>query len=114
MEVPMDHKRVLRITSTLAAVGVIVDTIGVGAPFLGLAAVPFVAALLLLERSPRIAAAFAGLGGLVVGGTAALYQVHGGPGWTVDIFYVYLAGPLALVGLIAAVGVLSPRRFARG
>jgi hypothetical protein len=110
----MDRTRALRITSTLAAIGVVIDTVGVGAPMLGLAAVPFIAALLLLERSPRTAAAFAAIGGLIVGGTAVAYQLNGGPGWTVDIFYVYLAGPVALAGLVVAVGILSPRRLARG
>lgn len=111
----MDTVRILSRTTAVIALAVAVNAFGVGAPGLGLVAVPFVAAVLTLRRSPRVGAVIAILGCLLVAVTAALYLANGfGLQSGFDALYVFVAGPLALVGIAAAVGVLRPQRVLRG
>lgn len=110
----MEPVRTLSSITAAIAVAVAVDALGVGAPGLVLAAVPFVVALLTLRHSPRAGAVIAVVGCLVVVVTAALYlAADGGLQSGFDALYVYVAAPLALVGIVAAVGVFRAERALR-
>lgn len=112
----MEPIRTLSGIAAAVAVAVAVDAFGVGAPFLVVIAVPFVVALLLLRRLPRTGAAVAAVGCLLVAVTGAAYAISGRGALQsgFDALYVYVAAPLSLAGLAAAVGVLRTRRVARG
>ena len=111
----MENTRPLSAVLTVIAIAVAVDALGVGAPGLALAALPFVVALALLRRAPRAAAVIGALGSLVVAGTATVYAINN-PGLqtAVDAAYVYVAGPLAFVALVLAVRVLRAPRTVHG
>ena len=107
----MEPVRILSCITAAIAVAVAVNAFGVGAPGLVLVTVPFVAALLTLRQSPRTGAVIAAIGCLLVAVTAALYVAGGGglqSGF--DALYVYVGGPLALAGIVAAVTVFRTQR----
>ena len=112
----MNPIRVLTVICAALTAAVVVDAIGVGAPGLAVVAVPFVAALLLLARSPRAGAVVAFLGCLLVGLTAGAYIASNGTDLQsgFDALYVYVAGPLAVVGLVVTVAVLRARHAVQG
>lgn len=111
----MEPTRILSGIAAAITVAIVVDAVGVGAPGLAVVAVPFVATLLLVRRSPRAAAVIAGLGCLLVAATAAAYLAgDGGLQSGFDALYVYVAGPLALVGLVAVVSVFRAKHAVRG
>ena len=111
----METTRTLSAVLALIALAVVVDVIGVGAPGLALAVLPFVLALVLLRRAPRTAAAIAAVGSLLVAGTATAYAVtNPGLQTAVDAAYVYVAGPLAFVALVLAVRVFRAPRPVHG
>lgn len=111
----MTTTRPLSALLAVIAAAVAIDAVGVGAPGLVLAALPFVLALALLRRAPRTAAVIAALGSLLVAATATAYAVRD-PGLqtAVDAVYVYVAGPLAFVAIGYAVRAFRAPRPVQG
>lgn len=102
----LPHERVVVVRALAGAVAaiVLVDAVSVGAPGLGLLAVPFVAVAMLYRRGTTI-------GSAAVATLCAFYAVLGinyalGAGLdapVADLAFAYIGTPLALVAVVLAV-----------